>query len=103
MPKLFGMSALVELAGFIAMLLFSDFKYSWLFLFVGFIYFGVMYSKYRNQGARHYHETETKKNVFNLRKQDNFIRHETGLSNSMMDGANNRKVSGTQKSKLLDL
>lgn len=102
MPKLLGISALVELVAFIAMLIMNDFKYNWLFLFIGFIYFGVMYSKYRNQGARHHHETETKKKIFNLRKTDNFIRHEKGLSNSRMEGANNNKISGTQKNKLID-
>ena len=62
-----------------------------------------MYSRYRNSGARHTYETETKKNVSNLRKVDNFIRSEKGLSNSTMNGANNRKVEGKNNSaKLLD-
>ena len=102
MPKLMTVSILVEFLGLIAMLL-VDWDYKWSFLLAGFIYFFIMYSRYRNSGARHTYETETKKNVSNLRKVDNFIRSEKGLSNSTMNGANNRKVEGKNNSaKLLD-
>ena len=93
MPKLLGISAVVELLGWLATLI-MDFEYEWLFLLSGIIYFFVMYLRYRNSNARHHHETETKKRMFNLRKIDNFIKHEKGLSNSRMIGANNTKVSG---------
>lgn len=93
MLKLLGISAVVELLGWLATLI-MDFEYEWLFLLSGIIYFFVMYLRYRNSNARHHHETETKKRMFNLRKIDNFIKHEKGLSNSRMIGANNTKVSG---------
>ena len=93
MPKLFLISLLVELLGIIAML-FVDFDYSWLFLSAGFIYFFVIYAKYRNQGARHKHELETKRNFSNLRKVDRLVKRRTGLTNSRMSGANNNSVSG---------
>ena len=93
MPKLLGVSAAVELLGIILML-FMDFDYSWIFLLAGFIYFFMMYIRYRNSNARHYHETETKRKMFNLRKIDNLIKHEKGLSNSRMIGANNARVRG---------
>ena len=93
MPKLLGVSAAVELFGIILML-FMDFDYSWIFLLAGFIYFFMMYIRYRNSNARHYHETETKRKMFNLRKIDNLIKHEKGLSNSRMIGANNARVRG---------
>ena len=93
MPKLIGISALIELIGFILCLI-IDFKYKWLLLLVGIIYYFVMYGKYRNSGARHHHETETKTNMTNLKKIDNFIKKKTRLSNSRMDGANNTKVAG---------
>ena len=54
----------------------------------------MMYLKYRNSNARHYHEKETKKKMFNLKKADKFIKHEKGLSNPMMEGANNTRVNG---------
>jgi hypothetical protein len=93
-PKLLGISALVEILGIIAYILASDFKYRFIFLLAGIIYFFFIYLKYRNTNARHHHETETKKNIFNIRKVDNFIKNEKGLSNSTMVGANNKKVSG---------
>ena len=100
MPKLFGVSCLVELLGWLATL-FMDFEYEWIFLLSGFIYFIAMYLRYRNSNARHHHETETKKNMFNLRKTDNLIKHEKGLSNSRIDGANNTKVSGQNLSETI--
>ena len=93
MPKLFGVSCLVELLGYLATLV-VDFDYEWIFLLSGFIYFFVMYLRYRNSNARYHHETETKKKMFNLKKTDNLIKRENGLSNSRISGANNTKVSG---------
>ncbi len=75
-------------------MLVADFDYKGIFLLAGFIYFFIMYVRYRNSNARHHHETETKKKIFNLRKVDNLIKHEKGLSNSRITGANNTKVSG---------
>ena len=92
MPKLFGVSALVEILGWIATLL-VDFEYEGFFFLSGFIYFFVMYMRYRNSNARHHHETETKKKMFNLKKIDNLIKRQKGLSNSRINGANNTKVS----------
>lgn len=91
MPKLLGVSCFVELIGIFAML-FIDFDYNWLFLFVGIIYFFLMFSKYRNQGARHRHELETKKKIENLRKVDKYITQRQRLRNSKMSGANNKSI-----------
>ena len=96
MPKLFGMSALVELLGIIAMMftMSEDRYWPWLFLLSGFIYFWIIYSKYRNTGARHNYETETKTDMKNLREQDRFIVKRTRLDSSTMEGANNKKITG---------
>lgn len=94
MPKLWAMSILVEIIAFLGVLFAKDFKYKWLFLLAGVIYYAVMYSRYRNQGARHYHESETEKKMENLKEVDNLIRHETGLTNSRIEGANNTRVTG---------
>ena len=94
MPKLFGISALVELLGFIAYMLVSDFDYRFIFLLAGIIYFFIIYLRYRNTNARHHHETETKKKMFNLRKIDNLIKHEKGLLNSRIESDNNTRVRG---------
>ena len=93
MPKLFGISCLVEILGILAML-FIDFDYNAIFLLTGFIYFFIMFARYRNNNARHMHEIETKKKVENLRKVDKFVRRREGLTNARMSGANNTNVSG---------
>lgn len=101
MPKLLGMSALIEILGVIAMAL-TDFDLKWLFLLSGIIYFIIMYARYRNPNARHTYETDTKTNMSNLREIDNFIQSKRGLTNSTMSGANNKKVNGkTSLNKLL--
>ena len=96
-PKLFLISLLIEFLGLIAMIFFGgdDNDWSWVFLLSGFIYYGIIYAKYRNTGARHSHETETKRNMTNLKKEDTFIEKRTRLRNSMIDGANNRDVKGS--------
>lgn len=102
MPKLVGMSVLIEVLGILAMIL-IDFDYSWLFLLAGFIYFMLMFLKYRNLNARHSYESETKKTISNLRKVDNFIQTKKGLTNSVMIGANNNNVDGqTTTNKVLN-
>lgn len=102
MPKLVGISALIEVLGILAMIL-IDFDYSWLFLLAGFIYFMLMFLKYRNLNARHSYESETKKTISNLRKVDNFIQTKKGLTNSVMIGANNNNVDGqTTTNKVLN-
>lgn len=103
MPKLILMSFLVEVLGILAMMFTADdFNGSWLFLTVGVIFFFIMYGRYRNSGARHTYETETEKEVINLREVDTYIKRRTGLSNYYMEGANNTNVEGaTSQSKLL--
>lgn len=92
-PKLIGASILVELIGILAMI-FIDFDYAWIFLTLGFIYYFMMYFKYRNSNARHNYEVETKTKVDNVRKVDKYIKDKTNLSNSKMSGANNLKRYG---------
>lgn len=97
MPKLLGVSALIELLGLLLMF-FVDSDYSFLFLLAGFIFFGIMYARYRNSGARHKHELETKRSISNLQSVDNFIKHEHGLSNSSIRGRNNNTIIGGKQS-----
>jgi hypothetical protein len=102
-PKLFGVSALVEVLGFILWLVTMPFfifdgeqsHLGLLFLLSGFIFYGVTYARYRNRGARHSHEKETKATTDNLQKTDNFVTKRTGLTNSRMAGANNTSVKGS--------
>lgn len=100
MPKLLGVSVAVEVLGWLATLL-VHFKYENLFLLSGIVFFIVNYMKYRNSNARHHHEKETKTKMFNLRKKDDFIKKQKGLTNSRIAGANNTKVSGQNISETL--
>ncbi len=93
LPKLCISSFVVEIIGLLAML-FIDFSYNWLFLLSGFIYFIFMYLQYRNSNARHTYEKDTKTMLFNLKKQDRFIKQQTGLTNTRMQGANHTTVQG---------
>lgn len=88
MPKLIGISAIVEIFGILAML-YVDSDYSWLFLFVGLIYFLIMFNKYRNKDARHKYESETKKEMSNVKAKDALVEIRKGLTNSRIKGANN--------------
>ena len=96
MPKLVLISALVEILGIIAMIFTKtdDNNWPWLFLLSGIIYFWIMYTRYRNSGARHSHETETKTNMTNLKEYDKFVKKRRRLDNSTMEGANNTRVTG---------
>ncbi len=93
MPKLLLVSFLVEILGFLAMY-FVDWEYNYLFLLAGIIYFIVIYMRYRNADARHTYEKDTKTNMTNLQKQDLFVTNLKGLTNSTMNGANNKRVNG---------
>lgn len=102
MPKLIGVSILVEILGIIGML-FIDLRYNWLFLLLGIIYCFIMYGKYRNVSARHTYEKDTETKMNNLQKVDHLMEHKTGLTNSAMQGANNKNVNGQGVgNKLLD-
>ena len=92
-PMLLLASFIVEIFGYLAASN-IDWDYSWIFLSVGFIYFLVIYNIYRNTSARHTYEKETKREMKNLRKIDNFVRKNNGQTSSMMDGANNRTIRG---------
>lgn len=94
MPLLFGISLLVEILGAVVMYLLDDFDYNWIFLLSGFIYFFLIYMKYRNSDARHSYESETVKNITNLIQSDNLIEHRKGLKNSSINNRNDNRLDG---------
>lgn len=101
-PKLLIISFIIEMISVVASI-YVDWDYSWIFLFAGVIYFFIIYSKYRNASARHEYETDTKTQISNIRKIDDFIQHKQGLTDSKMINANNLDVRGkTEGSKILD-
>lgn len=101
-PKLLSVSAIVEVIAFICMLFVQstifDGDDSWIaciLLLAGPIYYLLIYMKYRNTDARHYHESETKRDVYNLQQKDDFVKHRKGLSNSRMNGENGKEVKAS--------
>lgn len=102
MPKLFFVSFLVEIIGLL-LTIFLDFDNDWIFLLLGIIFFIIMYMRYRNKDARHTYEKDTKRQMSNLRNTDTFIKHETGLTSSKIEGVNNTSISNqTTTSKIVD-
>ena len=109
MPKLLFFSFLVEILGvflfyFSFVALNSDSSddgslLPFVFLLSGIIFFFAMKNRYRNAGARHTYEKETKKQMSNLIQSDVYVRRKTQLKNSRMTGANNTRVEGIQVAK----
>lgn len=104
-PKLFLISLFIEILGVILMILTLNNDNSWPYIFLasGFVYYAIIYARYRNKGARHKHEIETKTNMSNLTTGDNFVQKETRLTNSRINGVNNTNVSGDKFNFLKDI
>lgn len=68
------------------------------FFLSGFIFYGVMYVRYRNIDKRFKHESSTRADMSNVQSRDERVRQLRGLSNSTMQGANSRQVSGSLNS-----
>ena len=102
-PLLLLVSTIIEIiCGALGIVLFlsssggdDDDGTGFLLLFLaGFIYYGIMYARYRNKSARHTYEKETRKEVTNMRRVDEFIKKEKGLKNASMNGRNEDKIEG---------
>jgi len=71
-----------------------------LFLLSGFVFYALMFLRYRNIDKRHRHESETRASLHDVRASDTFHRSLKGVSNRRMDGANNEEVRGAHSSAL---
>src|SRR5699024_8855487 len=67
------------------------------FLLSGFIFYGLMFLRYRNINKRHQHESETEATTADMRSEDRRVDSVTGSTSSRMSGANNRQVRGAQQ------
>lgn len=67
------------------------------FLLSGFVFYGIIYFRYRNSNKRHHHESETEATLLNMQEDDQLVQHKTGLRNSKMSGANNHEVRGARQ------
>jgi len=109
MPKLVGISALVEIIGLLLWwVILIDFDFGWLCLFAGFIFFFFFYAQYRNKDARHKHEKETTAKISDVKGADEYVTKRKGLTSDKIAGANNTSVSGQSigndvGSKVLDM
>ncbi len=96
LPKLLGVSAALEVLG-ILLMAFIKYDYRWIFLLLGFLFFAIMFLRYRNLNARHHYETETKKNISNVRRSDQFIGNERNLANDKISGVNNNSITNNSE------
>jgi hypothetical protein len=62
----------------------------------GFIFFAVVYLRYRNVDKRHMHEKETLATTEKLQSYDQLAEHRTRLRSRHMHGANNDRIEGAQ-------
>lgn len=63
-------------------------------LLSGFIFYALMYSRYRNADKRHSHESETTATMANLVATDTFIKKRRGMTNAKMHGSNHTRIEG---------
>ena len=101
MPKLIFISLIVEIIG-LGIMIGSENDIGWLFIIAGIVYFLAMLARYRNAGARHTYEKETKREMTNMKQVDDFIKSRKGLSNSRMNGANNFSVHGNNHNNIMN-
>lgn len=102
MPKLVIISIIFELICGALMIAIGE-DWSWIFLLGGFIFFFLMYARYRNSNARHTYETETKRTMSNLVQGDTFIENRKKLKDAHVAGCNNTSVRGsTNSDKFID-
>lgn len=101
MTKLILVSILVEFFGVLLLMFVNDRVHShikWLLLLPGIVFFGIMYARYRNAGARHTYESETMHQMSNIKGYDNFMEHRRRLRSSTIEGMNNTSLKGTNTS-----
>ncbi len=97
--KLILTSFIIEIVAFFLALLinpiFDDDKpYNWILLVAGFVFYFVMYSRYRNAGASYSYESKTKFTVSNLKTMDVFVEKKKRLKNARIKDENSSAVRG---------
>lgn len=108
-PRLFAISAIVEIIGIVIGLLGMIFLSSknkdsnnmfWCVTFLaGFVYYMFIYLRYRNTNARHKHESETKATVRNMERRDDYQDTRKGLRSPNIEGRNDTYASSSLASK----
>lgn len=101
-PLLFLVSAIVEIIAILISLKIMmeldidrfTLMVSFFLCMTGFIYYRVIFNRYRNQDARHTYEKETKTSVEMLAKDDIYVTMATNLKNEKIIGQNNTRIDG---------
>lgn len=62
-----------------------------------FVFYGIMYMRYRNVDKGQRYESETEATLHNMQTDDQLVRSMNGLSNSHMAGANTTDVHGARR------
>jgi len=62
-------------------------------LIAGFVYYGIIYMRYRNTNERFEHEKETRTSINNVERSDVYIRRLKRQKNSVIKGANSTSVN----------
>jgi len=107
--KLFGIAFLIDfiILAIILLLYFltniSAFFVFFLFLLTGPIYYAIKGSSYRNSGARHKYELETKSTITNLVRKDVQTDTLRERSFSTIDGVNNNRLVGEYTNYKVDI
>jgi len=96
LPKLWLVVLLIEALA-VAIMLYFNWAFDWIFIPTGFIFLLVIYNKYRNTGAVHTYERETTSEMSNVKEVDNFIEKRTRLTSMSITGANNRTIDRRPK------
>ena len=60
----------------------------------GFVYYGYIYARYRNQNARHTYESDTKTEIENMEKVDELLEHKKRLDRVEIERRNDNKLEG---------
>jgi len=72
-------------------------NFGFVFLLSGFIFYGLMFMRYRNINRRHHHETETEVDTANARNEDRKVDSVRGATSRRMRGANNTRTGAAQR------
>ncbi len=74
----------------------SSGEWAVVFLAAGFVFYAIMYFRYRNTDKRHHHEKETKFKTANVEGGETFVEHRKKLKNARMKDANDQEVRGAR-------
>lgn len=67
-----------------------------LFFLSGFLFYGIMFMRYRNTDKRHMHARETEAVMDNVQASDDYLGERTRLTKKHIEGGNELQIEGSQ-------